>query len=166
LREAGRRERKAEDDAIADRLHGVGQEPETIRFSHSGQIRHFTLRRATDRQQYRTRRRRHQAPSASAHFEAEYAAPPARGFLPAWDEMLMMCPAPAAIIRGTMARIRLSYSIAEELCSHNLRVNVVCPGSVDTEFSPYTGKQPSRSVVPKTLHTLWPCWLLSPRSHS
>src|SRR3954447_16802751 len=29
----------------------------------------------------------------------------------------------------------LSYSIAEELRSHNIRVAVVCPGSVDTELS-------------------------------
>ena len=40
----------------------------------------------------------------SPHFEAAYAAPFASGFLPASDEMLMICPAPALIIIG--ARLR------------------------------------------------------------
>lgn len=34
----------------------------------------------------------------------------------------------------------LTYSVAEELRKHNVRASVVCPGSVDTEFSPHTGK--------------------------
>src|SRR5437870_13883517 len=34
----------------------------------------------------------------------------------------------------------LSYSVAEELRGHNIRVSVVCPGSVDTELSPHAGK--------------------------
>jgi NAD(P)-dependent dehydrogenase (short-subunit alcohol dehydrogenase family) len=33
-----------------------------------------------------------------------------------------------------------SYSVAEELRRHNIRVSVVCPGSVHTEFSPHEGK--------------------------
>src|SRR3954454_23114427 len=33
----------------------------------------------------------------------------------------------------------LSYGAAEELRSHNIRVSVVCPGSVNTEFSPRSG---------------------------
>src|SRR5215469_8869789 len=36
----------------------------------------------------------------------------------------------------------LTYSVAEELRAHNIRVSVVCPGSVDTELSPHTGKNP------------------------
>jgi 3-oxoacyl-[acyl-carrier protein] reductase len=35
----------------------------------------------------------------------------------------------------------LSYSLAEELRAHNVRVSVICPGSVDTEFSPHEGKK-------------------------
>lgn len=42
----------------------------------------------------------------------------------------------------------LSYSVAEELRAHNIRVSVVCPGSVDTELSPHTGKNPSKMLKP------------------
>jgi 3-oxoacyl-[acyl-carrier protein] reductase len=42
----------------------------------------------------------------------------------------------------------LSYSIAEELRSHCIRVSVVCPGSVDTELGPNTGKNPSKMLRP------------------
>ena len=42
----------------------------------------------------------------------------------------------------------LSYSAAEELRAHNIRVSVVCPGSVDTELSPHTGKNPSKMLKP------------------
>jgi 3-oxoacyl-[acyl-carrier protein] reductase len=34
----------------------------------------------------------------------------------------------------------LSYSVAEELRVHNIRVSVICPGSVHTDFSPHPGK--------------------------
>jgi 3-oxoacyl-[acyl-carrier protein] reductase len=34
----------------------------------------------------------------------------------------------------------LSYSVAEELRAHNIRVSVICPGSTNTNFSPHTGK--------------------------
>lgn len=34
----------------------------------------------------------------------------------------------------------LSYSVAEELRPHNIRVSVICPGSVHTDFSPHSGK--------------------------
>jgi 3-oxoacyl-[acyl-carrier protein] reductase len=42
----------------------------------------------------------------------------------------------------------LSYSVAEELRPHNIRVAVVCPGSVDTELSPHTGKNPNKMLRP------------------
>jgi NAD(P)-dependent dehydrogenase (short-subunit alcohol dehydrogenase family) len=42
----------------------------------------------------------------------------------------------------------LSYSVAEELRSHNIRVSVVCPGSVNTELSPHTGKDPNKMLQP------------------
>jgi len=42
----------------------------------------------------------------------------------------------------------LSYSIAEELRSHNIRVSVICPGSVDTELSPHAGKDASKMLKP------------------
>jgi 3-oxoacyl-[acyl-carrier protein] reductase len=42
----------------------------------------------------------------------------------------------------------LSYSVAEELRAHNIRVAVVCPGSVDTDLSPHTGKNAERMLKP------------------
>lgn len=33
----------------------------------------------------------------------------------------------------------LSYSVAEELRGHNIRVSIVCPGSTNTDFSPHPG---------------------------
>ena len=43
----------------------------------------------------------------------------------------------------------LSYSIAEELRQHNIRVTVVCPGSVNTDLSPHEGKDPERMLQPE-----------------
>jgi 3-oxoacyl-[acyl-carrier protein] reductase len=40
----------------------------------------------------------------------------------------------------------LSYSVAEELRTHNIRVSVVCPGSVNTELSPHVGKDPAKML--------------------
>jgi len=43
----------------------------------------------------------------------------------------------------------LTYAVAEELRGYNIRAAVVCPGSVDTEFSPHTGKDPGRMLKPE-----------------
>ena len=43
----------------------------------------------------------------------------------------------------------LSYSVAEELRGHNIRVEVICPGSVDTELSPHAGKDPRKMLQPE-----------------
>jgi 3-oxoacyl-[acyl-carrier protein] reductase len=43
----------------------------------------------------------------------------------------------------------LSYSVAEELRGHNIRVSVVCPGSVDTELSPHVGKDSKKMLTPE-----------------
>lgn len=43
----------------------------------------------------------------------------------------------------------LSYSVAEELRGHNVRVSVICPGSVDTELGPHTGKDPKKMLQPQ-----------------
>jgi 3-oxoacyl-[acyl-carrier protein] reductase len=40
----------------------------------------------------------------------------------------------------------LSYSVAEELRPHNIRVSVVCPGSVNTELSPHEGKNQAKML--------------------
>ena len=42
----------------------------------------------------------------------------------------------------------LSYSVAEELRKHNVRVSVICPGSVETELSPHEGKDPKKMLQP------------------
>ena len=42
----------------------------------------------------------------------------------------------------------LSYSVAEELRGHNIRVSVVCPGSVNTDLSPHAGKDPLKMLQP------------------
>lgn len=42
----------------------------------------------------------------------------------------------------------LTYSVAEELRGHNIRVSVICPGSVDTELSPHIGKDPAKMLQP------------------
>jgi 3-oxoacyl-[acyl-carrier protein] reductase len=43
----------------------------------------------------------------------------------------------------------LSYSVAEELRGYGVRVAVVCPGSVDTELSPHTGKDSKKMLKPE-----------------
>ena len=42
----------------------------------------------------------------------------------------------------------LTYSVAEELRPHNIRVAVVCPGSVNTELSPHEGKDANKMLQP------------------
>jgi 3-oxoacyl-[acyl-carrier protein] reductase len=42
----------------------------------------------------------------------------------------------------------LSYSVAEELRVHNIRVSVICPGSTHTEFSPHPGKSAEKMLQP------------------
>jgi 3-oxoacyl-[acyl-carrier protein] reductase len=42
----------------------------------------------------------------------------------------------------------LTYSVAEELRGHNIRVSVVCPGSTETELSPHAGKDPNKMLQP------------------
>jgi 3-oxoacyl-[acyl-carrier protein] reductase len=42
----------------------------------------------------------------------------------------------------------LTYSVAEELRQHNIRVAAVCPGSTDTELSPHAGKDPRKMLQP------------------
>ena len=43
----------------------------------------------------------------------------------------------------------LSYSVAEELREHGIRVSVVCPGSTNTELSPHLGKDPQKMLHPE-----------------
>jgi len=43
----------------------------------------------------------------------------------------------------------LTYSVAEELRGHNIRVAVVCPGSTHTEFGAHEGKNPDKMLIPE-----------------
>ncbi len=40
----------------------------------------------------------------------------------------------------------LTYSVAEEMRAHNIRVAVICPGSVHTEFSAHPGKHSDKML--------------------
>jgi len=42
----------------------------------------------------------------------------------------------------------LAGCMAEDLRGHGIRVSVVCPGTVHTEFSPHAGKDPARMLQP------------------
>jgi 3-oxoacyl-[acyl-carrier protein] reductase len=41
----------------------------------------------------------------------------------------------------------LTYGVAEELRAQNIRVSVICPGSVDTDFSPRRGGQDTQKML-------------------
>jgi 3-oxoacyl-[acyl-carrier protein] reductase len=43
----------------------------------------------------------------------------------------------------------LSYSLAEELRTHNIRVAIICPGSTNTDLSPHAGKDPAKMLQPE-----------------
>lgn len=42
----------------------------------------------------------------------------------------------------------LTACMAEDLRAHGIRVSVVCPGSVHTDFSPHAGKDPQKMLQP------------------
>ena len=60
-------------------------------------------------------------------------------------------PRGAAYAASKWALNGLSYSAAEELRANNIRVSVVCPGSVDTDFGPHTGKAPDKMLRPEDI---------------
>jgi NAD(P)-dependent dehydrogenase (short-subunit alcohol dehydrogenase family) len=57
-------------------------------------------------------------------------------------------PNAAAYSASKWALNGLSYSVAEELREHNIRVSVICPGSTHTEFSPHAGKAAEKMLQP------------------
>src|SRR5271157_5568756 len=58
-------------------------------------------------------------------------------------------PRGAAYSASKWALNGLSYSVAEELRAQNIRVSVICPGSVNTDFSPRRqGKETSKMLQP------------------
>ena len=42
----------------------------------------------------------------------------------------------------------LTYCMAEDLRMYGIRTSVICPGTVATEFSPHSGKDPTRMLLP------------------
>ena len=54
----------------------------------------------------------------------------------------------AAYAASKWALNGMSYSVAEELRASNIRVSVLCPGSVDTELSPHAGKDATKMLRP------------------
>ena len=59
----------------------------------------------------------------------------------------------------------LTYSVAEELRGHNIRVSVICPGSVETELSPHAGKDPNKMLQPEDVaHAVAALVTQAPRS--
>ena len=54
----------------------------------------------------------------------------------------------AAYAASKWALNGLSYSVAEELRRHKIRVSVICPGSTHTELSPHEGKDPNKMLKP------------------
>lgn len=57
-------------------------------------------------------------------------------------------PRGAAYSASKWALNGLTYSVAEELRAYNIRVSIVCPGSVDSGFSPHVGKAADRMLKP------------------
>jgi NAD(P)-dependent dehydrogenase (short-subunit alcohol dehydrogenase family) len=58
-------------------------------------------------------------------------------------------PRGAAYSASKWALNGLTYGVAEELRGHNIRVSVICPGSVNTDFSPRRGgKEASKMLRP------------------
>jgi len=59
----------------------------------------------------------------------------------------------------------LTYSVAEELRVHNIRVSVICPGSTETELTPHAGKDPKKMLQPDDIaHTVAMLATQSPQS--
>jgi len=59
----------------------------------------------------------------------------------------------------------LSYSMAEELRGHNIRVAVICPGSTNTDLSPHAGKDHTKMLQPEDVaHTVAMLVTQSPQS--
>ncbi len=54
----------------------------------------------------------------------------------------------AAYAASKWGLMGLTYAMAEELRGYGIRVSVICPGTVQTEFSPHAGKNPQRMLQP------------------
>jgi 3-oxoacyl-[acyl-carrier protein] reductase len=57
----------------------------------------------------------------------------------------------AAYAASKWALNGLTYSVAEELRVHNIRVSVICPGSTETGLTPHAGKDPRKMLQPEDI---------------
>lgn len=55
-------------------------------------------------------------------------------------------PAGSAYCASKWGLLGLSRCMAEDLRRYNIRVSTICPGTVHTEFSPHTGKDPKKML--------------------
>ena len=55
----------------------------------------------------------------------------------------------AAYCASKWGLLGLTQCMAEDLRPHGIRVSAICPGSVATDFSPHTGKDPSKMLQPE-----------------
>jgi len=59
----------------------------------------------------------------------------------------------------------LTACMAEDLRAHSVRVSVICPGSVNTDFSPHSGRTPATLLEPKDVaHAVATLLTQSPQS--
>ncbi|MFQ5817880.1 MAG: SDR family oxidoreductase [Terriglobia bacterium] len=59
----------------------------------------------------------------------------------------------------------LTYCMAEDLRGYGIRVSVICPGTVHTEFSPHPGKDPKKMLQPQDVARVMG-WLLTQEQQS
>jgi len=57
----------------------------------------------------------------------------------------------AAYAASKWALNGLTYSVAEELRPHHIRVSVICPGSTDTGLGPHKGKDTNKMLHPEDI---------------
>jgi len=55
----------------------------------------------------------------------------------------------AAYCASKWGLMGLTYSMAEDLRGYGIRASVICPGTVQTEFSPHAGKEPGKMLQPE-----------------
>jgi 3-oxoacyl-[acyl-carrier protein] reductase len=74
-------------------------------------------------------------------------------------------PGGSAYCASKWGLLGLTYCMAEDLRRYNIRVSAICPGSVETEFSPHTGKDPGRMLQPADVARVVG-WLVEQREQS
>jgi len=71
----------------------------------------------------------------------------------------------AAYCASKWGLMGLTYSMAEDLRGYGIRASVICPGTVQTEFSPHAGKEPQRMLQPQDVARVVG-WLLEQEEQS